>query len=213
MKKLLIIVLIYIAYSQITFSEYEKKTFEEKLKMYVKTILIKNDYSNMSIKAGLSLKGNAKYISNIVPFSQIDSHLNKMNFPKEVKNLILKTKIYSSLSTIDIKYTNFDSEKKEMNDYIGIAFSYKDHIFYGLLNSNVTELNSNDGSGIYAERQGYVEQPPECWGCPEEEEKKMIEEYERRKKEKEEKEKNLILNTFIAKSRNEMKKIIDSLFK
>ena len=211
MKTLLILLLVTIIFSQSTISEYELKGFEKNLKLYVKVLLIKKEPQEGNQKLELPLIGNAKYISNVVPFSQLIYTLGKENYPKEVKDLIGKAKTSSPLYIINIEYSKLDEEKKEFNEYIGVAFPFKEHVFYGFLNSQIIENeNSSDGS-ILAIRTGYESSPPECWGCTEEEEQKMIEEYEKKLKEQEEKKKKLTLEAYISKSRKEMKKVIDSL--
>ena len=213
MRTLLMLALITIIYSQSTLSQYELKTFNEKLRLYVKSILSKKDYQESNQKLELPLKGEAEYISNIVPFSHIEYILRTTKYPKEVKDLINRAKTASPLYIINIEYSNLDIENKEFNEYIGVAFSCKEHVFYGLLISHVIEeKNSSDDSGT-ASREGYITMPPECWGCTEEEEKKMKKEYERSLKEEEEKKKKLILEAYISKSRKEMKKVIDSNLK
>ena len=209
MKTLLILLLVTIIFSQSTISEYELKDFNKKLKLYVNSLLIKKQPQEGNQKLQLPLTGNAKYISNVVPFNKLIYTLGKENYPKEVKDLIGKAKTSSPLYIIYIEYSKFDEEKKELNEYIGVAFNFKEHVFYGFLNSHIID-NSPDDSGLDG-REGYINEPPECWGCTEEEEKKMLEEYEKELKEQEEKKKKLILEAYISKSRKEMKNVIDSL--
>ena len=193
MKILLILSLVIIIFSQSTISEYELKDFNKKLQLYVKSLLIKKEPQEGNQKLQIPLIGNAKYISNVVPFSQLIYNLGKENYPKEVKDLIGKAKASHPFYIINIEYSKLDEENKEFNEYIGVAFSFKEHVFYGLLNSHIIEKeNSSDGTAI---REGYETDPPECWGCTEEEEKK----------------KKLTLEAYISKSRKEMKKVIDSL--
>ena len=209
MKILLILSLVIIIFSQSTISEYELKDFNKKLQLYVKSLLIKKEPQEGNQKLQLPLIGNAKYISNVVPFSQLIYNLGKENYPKEVKDLIGKAKASHPLYIINIEYSKLDEENKEFNEYIGVAFSFKEHVFYGFLNSHIID-NSPDDSGLDG-REGYKNEPPECWGCTEEEEKKMLEEYEKKLKEEEEKKKKLTLEAYISKSRKEMEKVIDSL--
>ena len=97
MKTLLILLLVTIIFSQSTISEYELKGFEKNLKLYVKVLLIKKEPQEGNQKLELPLIGNAKYISNVIPFSQLIYTLGKENYPKEVKNLIGKAKKSSPL--------------------------------------------------------------------------------------------------------------------
>ena len=209
MKALLILLLVTIIFSQSTISEYELKDFNKKLKLYVNSLLIKKQPQEGNQKLELPLIGNAKYISNVVPFSKLIYTLGKENYPKEVKGLIGKAKTSSPLYIINIEYSKFDEENKEFNEYIGVAFNFKEHVFYGFLNSHIIENdNPSDGNTI---REGYENMGPQCWGECTEEELKMIEEFKKKQKEEEEKKKKLILEAYISKSRKEMKKVIDSL--